>query len=346
MAEVLITLGIIGVIAAMTLPHIVDNIQARIRSEQIRTVKYKFTKATDKMATLDLIGPYKSTEEFVNVLRKHFKISRICMANNISSCWPTETITLSDGEEYNVSNITSGNDFQMDTSNTKDYSSPNVGIITVDGTPMILSYNTKCEPLKSTTLYPWTTEDNKPVSNATTDCVAAVFEINGSKRPNKLNNDVILFNANGLGQSCGIEFDGLCFSSTFSPKPLSRSECEAVKDSLGIKKCMGINDYWAGAVQKCGGVQNMPTLADLASIGKQLYKSRPNIGADEFKVALWYDSKNASSLGFPGSADWRIFSGEEDSALGVRGRYFEWSSTNALWYSREDSLMYAICKYK
>lgn len=342
----LITLGIIGIVAAMTLPHIVDDIQAKIRSEQIRTVKYKFTKATDKMATLDLIGPYKSTEEFVNVLRKHFKISRICMANNISSCWPTETITLSDGEEYNVSNITSGNDFQMDTSNTKDYSSPNVGIITGDGTPMILSYNTKCEPLKSTTLYPWTTEDNKPVSNATTDCVAAVFEINGSKRPNKLNNDVILFNANGLGQSCGIEFDGLCFSSTFSPKPLSRSECESVKDSLGIKKCMGINDYWAGAVQKCGGVQNMPTLADLASIGKQLYKSRPNIGADEFKVALWYDSKNASSLGFPGSADWRIFSGEEDSALGVRGRYFEWSSTNALWYSREDSLMYAICKYK
>lgn len=329
----------------MTLPHIVDNIQARIRSEQIRTVKYKFTRATDKMATLGLIGPYSSTEEFVNVLRKHFKISSICKSGNLSACWPNETVKLSDDEEYDISNITSGRAFNMETNSTQDYSSPSVGIITADGTPMILSYNTKCSSLNSTTLYPWTTEDNKPVSNATADCVAAVFEINGAKRPNKLHHDVILFNANGLGQSCGIKLGSRCFSSVFAPKPLSRSECEDVKDSLGIQKCMGINDYWAGAVQKCGGIQNMPSLTDLAAIGTQLYKSRPSIGAEDLKVALKYDSKNAASLGFSGTPNWRVFSGEEDTALGVRGRYFERTTTNALWYTREDSLMYAICKY-
>ena len=56
LAEVVITLGIIGVVAAMTLPSMIANIQERVKKEQVRTVKYKLTLATDKMKSLDLIG--------------------------------------------------------------------------------------------------------------------------------------------------------------------------------------------------------------------------------------------------------------------------------------------------
>ena len=38
LAEVLITLGIIGVVAAVTMPTVVTNIQERVRKEQVRTV--------------------------------------------------------------------------------------------------------------------------------------------------------------------------------------------------------------------------------------------------------------------------------------------------------------------
>ena len=44
LAEVLITLGVIGVVAAMTLPTLLTNIQQRVKNEQIRDVQYKFTK--------------------------------------------------------------------------------------------------------------------------------------------------------------------------------------------------------------------------------------------------------------------------------------------------------------
>ncbi len=66
LAEVLITLGIIGVVAALTLPALLTNIQSRVRAEQSRSVQYKFSLATEKMARLNLIGPYDSTDAFVD----------------------------------------------------------------------------------------------------------------------------------------------------------------------------------------------------------------------------------------------------------------------------------------
>ena len=75
LAEVLITLGVVGIVAAMTLPTVMTNVNERIRKEQVRTVKYKLTQATDKMKSLGLIGPYATTEDFVNELRKHLKIA-------------------------------------------------------------------------------------------------------------------------------------------------------------------------------------------------------------------------------------------------------------------------------
>ncbi|MBS6602593.1 MAG: type II secretion system protein, partial [Brachyspira sp.] len=52
LAEVLITLGVVGIVAAMTLPTVITNVNERIRKEQVRTVKYKLTQATDKMKSL------------------------------------------------------------------------------------------------------------------------------------------------------------------------------------------------------------------------------------------------------------------------------------------------------
>ena len=71
LAEVLITLGIIGVVAALTLPALLTNIQSKVRAERSRSVQYKFSLATEKMARLNLIGPYDSTDAFVDELQKH-----------------------------------------------------------------------------------------------------------------------------------------------------------------------------------------------------------------------------------------------------------------------------------
>ncbi len=319
----LITLGIIGIVAALTLPVLNQAVNKKVRAEQIRTVKYKFTKATEKMASLGLIGPYDSTAAFVAELQKHLKIMKVCPSSKLRDCWPYDTITLLDGKEYEVTKLQTGKQFQMKDSDTADYSSPNIGIITGDGTPMILSYNTKCEALDPVKTYSWSTEDNKPVTNATSNCVAAVFEINGKKKPNKQNEDVALFNANGLGSSCAIKLDnGKCFTSVFTPTPLTKAECEAQKDDLGIKECYQDNDYWAGAVKQCGGVNNLPTMADLGKIASAIYEGNPTVGAYNIVKNLTYISGTATSLGLP-EPTFYLWSGEEglDNRAYRRGFY-------------------------
>ncbi|MBS6603945.1 MAG: type II secretion system protein, partial [Brachyspira sp.] len=350
LAEVLITLGIIGVVAALTLPTLNQAVNKRVRAEQIRTVKYKFTKATDKMNSLGLIGPYNSTAAFVAELQKHLKIAKVCPSSKLRECWPYDKITLLDGKEYEVENIQTGKQFQMKNSDTADYSSPNVGIITGDGTPMILSYNTKCEALDPVKNYGWSTEDNKPVSNATASCVAAVFEVNGTGKPNKQNDDVALFNANGLGSSCAIELDsGRCFSAPFSPTPITRAECEVIKDELGIKKCYTLydKDYWGGAVKQCGGVGNMPTSSDLAKIASAIYEGNPSLGANENKGNLTYKDGTATSLGLP-EPYFSLWSGEEYSSNSVYYRAFYRGNSNWVYQSdyygtRRISSIQAVC---
>jgi hypothetical protein len=186
---------------------------------------------------------------------------------------------------------------------------------------MILSFNTKCEALDPAKTYSWSSSENKPVSNATAGCVAAIFEINGTSKPNKFTTDVIAFNANGLGSACSLEIGGKCFGALFTPTPLTKAECEAQKGDLGISECYYNSDYWAGAVAQCGGVNNMPTMADLASIASAIYDGNPSIGATETKSDLTYISGTATALGLPEPAFW-LWSGEEYSSNRAYDRRF------------------------
>ena len=276
LAEVLIALGVIGVVAAVALPSVITNIQEKQRAEQIRTVKYKFTKATDKMNSLGLMVQYPSTKDFVTELSKHLKLAKICESDNLTDCWPYEQITLSDGTKFNVNSITNGTSFKK----TKgDWTSPAIGIITADGTPMILSYRKDCEPLDSVKQYPWSTVDGKPVTNDTAKCVSSIFELNGKAGKNQFKKDVIAFNANGIGNDCavGVAANNKCFSEPFQPSvPFTYAQCMAKKDELGISLCYsGSNtNYWTAAVNECGGINNMPSSSDLDALGKLLYKNK------------------------------------------------------------------------
>ena len=345
LAEVLITLGIIGVVAALTLPALLTNIQSRIRAEQSRSVQYKFSLATEKMARLNLIGPYDSTDAFVDELQKHLKISKRCNASNLRGCWPYDTVDLGNGKAWDISKTKTGKELGMKTTATQDYSSNNVGIVTADGTPMILSYNKKCKAIDSLEKLSWSTTDNKPLSNSSASCVAAVYEINGTGKPNKLSNDVVLFNANKLGNACAFEVNGKCFGAPFTPTPLTEAECEAEKGNLGIRYCRYNTDYWAGAVKQCGGVSKMPTMDDLAKLASQLYKGNPTINAYSDHPNLQWDQDAATALGFT-SSGFYLLSGEEynsDRAYsrdfysaasgyhnGYRHRYDSYSGTQAV----------------
>ena len=308
---------------------------------------YKFSLATEKMARLNLIGPYDSTDAFVDELQKHLKISKRCNASNLRGCWPYDTVDLGNGKTWDISKTKTGKQLGMNMDDNNDYTSDNVGIVTADGTPMILSYNKKCKAIDSLEKLSWTTTDNKPLSNPSASCVAAVFEINGTGKPNKLSNDVVLFNANKLGSGCAFEVNGKCFGAPFTPKPLTYDECMAQKDNLGIKACCDTffcynYDYWAGAVKQCDGVSKMPTADDLAKLASQLYKSNPSIGAQEYRNDLQWDQDAATALGFT-SPNFSLWSGEEYGGYHAYSRGFSSTFSNWYDYARYGGYGQAVC---
>ena len=341
LAEVLITLGIIGIVAAMTLPTLNQAINKKVRAEQVRTVKYKFTKATEKMNSLGLIGPYASTDAFVDELQKHLKIMKRCDSSHLRECWPYDEVDLGNGKTWDISKTKTGKQLKMEDNDSADYSSNNVGIVTADGTPMILSYNKKCEALDPVKQYTWSTSDGKPVSNATADCVAAVFEINGGAKPNRYGDDVRSFNAGGLGSSCAIEIGSLCLTEPFTPKPMTKAECEAQKNDLGIR-CYWDDDYWAGAVKACKDKgKKLPSHSDLDEIAKAIYPSQ-TINSDGFTGNLTYTAGTATSLGLP-EPYFYLWSGEEYSSDLAYFRYFNTTASNWSFDNRYNSSNQAVC---
>ena len=279
LAEVLITIGIIGTVSAITLAVLIPNIQQKIKDEQARSIQHKLTLATERINVNELIGPYNSTMDFVNELKNYLKIIKICDNSNISACWPYSKIDLGNGKVFEVKNATTGiNTFNKPNTETKKYSSPNVGIVTADGTPMIISYNQNCQQLDSAKQYAWTTIDGKPVTNATADCVSAVFEINGKKGANHLGDDVRLFNASWLNNVCGNgDTIASCMGKYFIPEPLTMEQCEALLDKgLGINRCVSQNLRWAAGIEKCGGVKKVPTMTQLGELASLIYLDENN----------------------------------------------------------------------
>ena len=100
--------------------------------------------------------------------------------------------------------------------------------------------------------------------------------------------------------------------------PMTKADCEAKKESLGIKNCPYDNDYWAAAVEKCGGVQNLPTMDDLYELAKKVYptcddNTKECTGTADF-------SQLPDNLSDLGGSIYRLWSGSETSsnAVGLR----------------------------
>ena len=325
LAEVLITLGIIGVVAALTMPALITNIQDRIQQKRIENINQKLSKVTDKMAVQSGLTGYGTTMAFVQEMSKHMKIAKICDNSHLAECWPTQEVTLNDeGKTWEIAKTKTAKTLKIST-NAEDWADT-VGIVTGDGTGMILSYNKKCEFNVDDNGLKY---DNSTGKSNSLVCLSGVYDWNGSSKPNKLNKDVTTLGmATGLGTECAIEVGGKCFTAPFTPTPLTYAQCEAEKDKLGIQECsplFGDYDYWAGAVKQCGGVSKMPTQADLTELAKILYNTS-SIDSSGDTDNLTLDTSKASSMGFTGDP-FSVFSGEEASPDHAYIRIFYSSST-------------------
>ena len=295
LAEVLITLAIIGVVAALTIPTLMTNIQNRVKISRVQNIKHKFSRSTDVMMSLTTLNGYSSTMAFVEELQNHLGIAKICDNNHIRDCWSSDEVIIdTNGKTWDISKTKTAETLQMKDDEYHQYDDT-VGIITKDGTPMILSYDLKCNIDKYQTIT-WNNDQSSTVG-----CIAAVFDWNNQKEPNELGKDVILFNANGLGTDCAIKINDKCYTAPRIITPLSNAECLERQSELGLEYCNSGDDYYAGAVAMCGGKDNLPTQDDLMTLAQELYPGKniyPGYTSFSTPYSNEYILNKMSELGF------------------------------------------------
>lgn len=173
LAEILITLGIIGVVAAMTIPSIIQNAQEKAIVSQLKkaysTLSQAVSLAIQNNGTVDTwdIGNYGDTGKAINILTNltpYLKIIKTCTGPVSNGCNPNNSYALSGGAyAWNWDNV----QYRAELS---------------DGTYLyVLNGTTSC-----VSNFGNTTELKQ-------GCGYIYSDVNGSKPPNTIGKDVFLF---------------------------------------------------------------------------------------------------------------------------------------------------------
>lgn len=196
LAEVLITLAVIGIIAAITLPSLIVNINERSFDAKRRALVARLSQAIPQISNLsgygdedDLEGT--AAESFIaEGLSKVYKIASICNVNNLSACGIPDSITTIDSSsEIEFPTSSSELNTLFGTYTQDEYVSYSSGgfvdtdvaaFETLNGESVAVYYNPECgNDQTSTNHY---VEDKM--------CVNFIYDLNGTKGPNQVGKDI------------------------------------------------------------------------------------------------------------------------------------------------------------
>ena len=139
LAEVLITLAVVGVVAAMTIPTLVARINDKVTENQNKVFQAKLIKALNLTKTAGLLNnTYTSTEDFLRRgLATHYKMSAICGAEKLRECIPYDKIYFGEeNESVNVADLKTPASIKV----TADGFEDTAAFVTMDGIPVIAAY--------------------------------------------------------------------------------------------------------------------------------------------------------------------------------------------------------------
>ena len=328
LAEVLITLAIIGVVAALTLPTLIAKVNEKVDGNQKKVTEAKLIQGLNM---LDLHGginnTYSSTAEFVEELSKYMKITKICDGTNtaFSECIPYSEITYNNGTEDKTVEITKLNTADAlglgTVTDEQEFMAP-VAMVLADGTPMFLTYNKKCisdpDSIKA---------DNKKIHS----CVDGLYDLNGSRMPNRVGKDLTAMNKASINIAEGPAFVGSIAGYDLikladTPPAMDCSTYLGNSKYPEITQCpyLGETDYWVGAVVTCrdmGG--HLPDMTELANIAKAVYPSLTSVGKNQSQQNASWDTTEVAKLGIdPSSVSaFVLWSSEEYSSTSNNSRY-------------------------
>ena len=217
MAEILLSLTIIGVVAAITLPSLTGNINERTWNTQRKALYARFSQAMSLMPSLNGYGSYSGTntddivtatvdtaaETFVtNGLAKVLKINNICDSEHLEDCgivtsytnivgtkktMPTKLSELNPTftSTIHISNAGgSTNDF---TNPQNDIDTKAAAFETTNGESILVLYNPRCQADMNETKSYYYIQPKM--------CANFIYDLNGSKGPNTVGKDIGILTA-------------------------------------------------------------------------------------------------------------------------------------------------------
>ncbi len=262
LAEVLITLAVIGIVAVLTIPGLIKNHNEKAWSTAQDVFTKRLEVATRQMNTEEKLAGYSSTMDFVNELKKYIKITRVCDNDNITKCFDKEVIWNVNEKPIDMSTVKTAASFGLD------WGTDTVAVQFANGVNAIIAYN------------PNTTQD--PYNNqfsATSNSMAILYDVSGNQNPNTFGKDINNINVVKLADISGCIIPELanvvCITNIFRARntSINKSECLGKREELGINQygCYYDDDNWAGAINACGGKNNMISQSQLTELAKYIY---------------------------------------------------------------------------
>ena len=309
MAEILLSLTIIGVVAAITLPSLTGNINERTWNTQRKALYARFSQAVALMPSMNGYGTLTegdsstsavdtAAETFVTAgLSKVLKINNICDNDHLEDCGLPEKIIAMNGSQLYSDGLPKtliefnslySNSWLDADSNLVSYSQANTKIAafeTANGESIAVYYNPRCTVIQeqaSTDTYVWI-----PVMPEM--CANFVYDLNGSKGPNTVGKDIGVITAFGsvssalvapmpypkvAGSAKQINASDLCRELGDDLRVPNLEELEAI---VLNKPLFGFPDnvYWSSSLWKgnLGGSSGTKAWA-VDNVGRKVYSDR------------------------------------------------------------------------
>ena len=316
LAEVLITLSIIGIVAALTIPSMIENHNNKAWSTAKDLWDKKLVEATRQM-NIDgvMTGVASSTEDYMNYFKKYVKVIKTCENDKLENCYAPKFVQTGDKEtEVEVSSLTTANSLGQ-----KDWNTNTMGFVIADGTTVVMAYNPNCSSVD-----PFSSEGQ----NGQVGCMSMLIDVNGKKGPNRVGDDIELKNA--TISTCDMKFQDKCIAASdiypITPINTCDGSSDLQYDDRGSANDYCGGNYWAGAKKACGDDMRLPTIQELADVATYIYKQESNpIGVREDRSNITLDSERAAELNW---STWTYWSSEPNGNGSAYLRYFYSSRSN------------------
>jgi len=189
MAEILISLTIIGVIAAITLPSLSGNMNERLLNTRRIALYSRLSQAFGLIDSISDVGKYDASGNLIsnwedtaaltfvtNKLTQGMKITNTCKSDAIKSCGFADVLTKADGASFSLPATFKAlvNNNNLSTLETKP-----AAFITKNGESIVLYYNPDCM-----------TKTGSANSYMNFVCINLIYDLNGIKGPNIMGKDL------------------------------------------------------------------------------------------------------------------------------------------------------------